>query len=132
VYIAFTALTVVLGLFSRKYGHALHDWLAAYAGDTLWGLCVYLAWSVVVPGKSMTRRGVCALLIAWTVEVSQLYQAPWINELRRTTAGALALGQGFLWSDLVCYAAGVGTGVVIESLLNSRLAKRGGGLESGA
>ena len=39
----------------------------------------------------------------------------WIDSIRRTTLGGLALGHGFLWSDLACYAAGVGQGVVIET-----------------
>ncbi len=39
---------------------------------------------------------------------------PWIDSVRQTTIGGLILGFGFLWSDLACYAAGVGLGVVIE------------------
>jgi len=50
------------------------------------------------------------------VELSQLYHAPWIDPIRRTTLGGLVLGFGFLWSDLACYAAGGGLGVLIEML----------------
>ena len=46
--------------------------------------------------------------------MSQLYHAPWIDSIRHTTLGGLILGYGFLWSDLACYAVGVGLGVVIE------------------
>ncbi|MDF2592272.1 MAG: hypothetical protein K0S75_1738, partial [Clostridia bacterium] len=39
----FYILTVIiLGLASRRYGELLPVWLAAYAGDVLWGLMVYL------------------------------------------------------------------------------------------
>ena len=48
------------------------------------------------------------------IEISQLYHAPWIDSIRRTTLGGLILGFGFLWSDLACYAVGVGLGVIIE------------------
>lgn len=125
MYIAFTAFTVALGLVSRIYRYALPDWLAMYAGDTLWGLCVFLAWSVVVPGKSVYSRGLCAVLIAWGVEISQLYQAEWIQAIRATTAGSLVLGHGFVWSDLVCYAVGVGMGMGIELMIEGRVNKSG-------
>ena len=49
------------------------------------------------------------------VEVGQLYHAPWIDSIRRTTLGGLVLGFDFVWSDLACYAVGVGLGVLIEA-----------------
>ena len=48
------------------------------------------------------------------VEVSQLFHAPWIDSIRRTTLGGLVLGFDFVWSDLACYAVGVGLGLLIE------------------
>lgn len=45
---------------------------------------------------------------------------PWLDALRHTRAGALALGQGFLWSDLACYAAGIAIGVFIERMIERR------------
>ena len=59
-----------------------------------------------------------------SVEVSQLYQAPWINALRATRIGALALGQGFLWSDVVCYALGVTLAVAVDSRIVRRSRSR--------
>ena len=37
------------------------------------------------------------------------------------------LGFGFLWSDLVCYAAGVGLGVVLERMAAGSAAAMTGG-----
>jgi hypothetical protein len=51
--------------------------------------------------------------------MSQLYHAPWIDSNRGTTLGALVLGHGFVWSDLACYAVGVGLGASIEFRLSS-------------
>jgi len=48
------------------------------------------------------------------IEMSQLYQAEWINNIRHTTLGGLILGQGFLWSDIVAYTAGVIIGALFE------------------
>jgi len=58
-----------------------------------------------------------ALAFSVAVELSQLYHAPWIDSIRHTTIGGLILGFDFVWSDLVCYAVGVGIGVVIEKAL---------------
>ncbi len=51
------------------------------------------------------------------VEISQLYQDPWINNIRNTLIGHLILGKGFLWSDLLAYTIGVITACAFEGLL---------------
>ena len=40
--IALIALTVVLGIGSRRYADFLPSFVAAYAGDTLWALAAFL------------------------------------------------------------------------------------------
>jgi hypothetical protein len=108
------ATTIVLGLGSRRFGSVLPGFIASYAGDTLWALALFLFLGLLLP--RMATGGVAALALAGSllVEVSQLYHAPWIDSVRRTTIGGLILGFGFLWSDLACYAAGVGLGVALE------------------
>ena len=63
---------------------------------------------------SLSRLGVLTLAVSWFVEFSQLYRASWIVELRATTAGAMFLGSGFLWSDIACYTAGVILACVVD------------------
>ena len=112
-----SALTVVaLGLGSRRFGGYLPGVVAAYAGDALWALGVFLGLGCVAPRTRTGHRAVVALAVSYGVEVSQLYQAPWIDALRHTTLGALVLGFGFLWSDLACYTAGVALGAVVDHL----------------
>lgn len=48
-----------------------------------------------------------AVLVCFTIELSQLYQAPWIIAIRKTIIGHYILGQGFLYSDLIAYSFGV-------------------------
>ena len=105
---------MLLGLGSRHYAAALPAWLAAYAGDTLWALLVF--WLVVLlrPRWPLPRVGVVAFGLALAVEISQLYQASWLNAIRHTTLGGLVLGYGFLWTDVVCYGAGVLAGCGLE------------------
>ena len=88
--------------------------MAAYAGDTLWALVAFLGIGLLLPRASTWRVAALAMSFSVMIEVSQLYHAPWIDSIRGTTLGALVLGHGFLWSDLACYAVGVGIGVLIE------------------
>ena len=60
------------------------------------------------------KRSVC--LFALVIETSQLFHTPWLDALRANRFAALVLGQGFLWSDLLCYAVGIALGVVMERL----------------
>lgn len=113
-YLLCAMVVLVLGLGSRRYGNDLPPFLSEYAGDTLWALLVFLGISVLRPNARLWLRGATALGIAFAVELSQLYHAPWIDGIRVTTLGGLVLGFGFLWTDLVCYAVGVGIGMSLD------------------
>ena len=113
-YLALWILIVVLGLGSRTYSDYLPLWVATYAGDTLWAAMVYWGISFLFPFTHLLRRATIALLFSYCIEVSQLYQADWINVIRGTTLGALVLGHGFLWSDMLCYTIVVGLAVLID------------------
>jgi hypothetical protein len=106
--------TIAAGLASRRYPALQPAWLARYAGDTLWAAMVFWGLALVRPRGSARVLGVAALGIAFADEVSQLYRAPWVDAIRATRLGALALGQGFLWSDLWCYTAGVSLAAAID------------------
>ena len=116
VQIILIALACLLGIGSRRYAHALPGFIAAYAGDTLWALAAFFGFGVILPRASTLRVAFLAMSFSVAVEVSQLYHAPWIDSIRHTTLGGLILGFDFVWSDLVCYAAGVGSGVLFEFL----------------
>ena len=113
-------MVILLGLASRKLAPSLPPFVAAYAGDTLWALTVFLGTGILFPRWPTRRVGTAALLFAFLIELSQLYHAPWIDAIRETTPGALVLGYGFLWTDLLCYAAGVGAGCLLERGITSR------------
>lgn len=112
--------TIALGLASRRFGAVLPEFVAAYAGDTLWALLVYLLATVLAPSAAIAQRALAALAFAFAIEASQLYHAPWIDGLRATRLGALVLGSGFLWSDLACYTAGIALGACAEALFTRR------------
>lgn len=110
-------LVTGLGLASRHFRASLPSFIAEYSGDALWALMVFLIVGFLwAKGKTLQVAG-AALAFAYAIEISQLYHAPWIDAIRHTTLGALVLGFGFLWSDLMCYTVGVGMGVLMELLL---------------
>lgn len=121
-WIALLVVVAICGLGSRRYGAILPHFIAAYTGDTAWSLAVFLALGLFFPRLAMWWAAALALLISFGVEVSQFYHAPWIDAIRSTTLGALALGWGFDPSDLACYTVGVGIGVVIETLATKSIA----------
>lgn len=111
-------MVIIAGLCSRKFATSLPHFVATYAGDTLWALLAFMLIGLAFPRRSTLQVAAAALLFSVVVEISQLYHAPWIDAIRSTTPGALLLGFTFLWSDLLCYTAGVATGVVAEILWN--------------
>ena len=119
-YLSLAVATIALGLYTRNPRSPLPELIATYGGDTLWAAMVYWLLSWWWSRVPISVRAAVSLCIATAVEFSQLYQAPWIVALRDNPIGALILGQGFLWSDLVCYAVGVVGAVLLDALLVSR------------
>lgn len=113
-------LTMLAGLASRKYGAHLPEWMGLYAGDALWAMLVYWLFRLIFPQQKKLKSAIFALAFAYFIEISQLYHAPWIDQLRHTRLGGLVLGFGFLWSDLVCYAIGIAVGFGLDSVSSSR------------
>jgi hypothetical protein len=94
----------------------LQGFIAAHAGDTLWALAAFLGIGLILPRASTQTIAMLAMAFSVAIELSQLYHAPWIDSIRHTTLGGLILGFGFVWSDLICYAVGVGLGLAIENI----------------
>lgn len=115
-YILFIIIVIIAGLASRKIA-GVPPWI----GDLLWALMVYLMVRALLIKSSVKRIAIISLIFCFGIEFSQLYQAPWINQLRQTLPGRLVLGQGFLWGDLLAYVVGIAIGVLFE---NRATAKR--------
>jgi len=79
-------------------------------------MAVFLGLGLLFPTLSTWWVVALALLVSNLVEFSQLCHAPWIDSIRGTMIGQLALGSGFDPKDLACDAVGVGIGVLIETV----------------
>ncbi|MES2306363.1 MAG: DUF2809 domain-containing protein [Gemmatimonadota bacterium] len=117
LYAALLVGTIGAGLASRAYPGFFPAFFAMYAGDTLWAMMVFWLLALLWRAAPTARLAAGAITIAVAVECSQLYHAPWLDAIRDTRIGALALGSGFLWSDLVCYAVGVAIAATLDRAL---------------
>ena len=115
LYLILIIITIILGLLSRKVSGLPHV-ISTYSGDVLWAMMVFFIIAFIFNKKSTIFIISWAIILSYSIEISQLYHAPWIDAIRNTTLGSLILGFGFLWSDLVCYTIGILIGVVIEYL----------------
>jgi hypothetical protein len=112
-YLILIVIVIVLGLLSRHFAA-----IPLFIGDILWATMIYFIMQFLFISKPVDFNVIAALLFCFAIEFSQLYKAPRINELRHTLLGRLVLGEGFLWSDLLCYVIGVGIGVGLEKILS--------------
>lgn len=113
-WIVLLAIVISLGLGTRVRALPFPLSFSGYLGDVLWALAVYVGYCLLFPGLAMMKVAILAAVTSLLVEFSQLYHALWIDSIRGTTLGHLLLGSGFDSIDLICYAAGIGVGVLIE------------------
>ncbi|MBE9602265.1 DUF2809 domain-containing protein [Pedobacter sp. MC2016-24] len=109
-YVGLIFLIILLGLLSRQF--AL---IPVSTGDALWATMIFFIVRFFLVDARVNSVAWIGLLICYLVEFSQLYQQPWINNIRQTLPGRLILGQGFLWSDLIAYAIGIFIAYLIDS-----------------
>lgn len=110
------------GLLSRRYPAWQPRVVATYAGDVLWAVMVFWGLALVWPRARTATLAGAALGVACVVEGSQLLQMPWLVAVRETRFGALALGQGFVWSDIACYAVGIAAASLLDAQTRRRAA----------
>jgi hypothetical protein len=115
-FFALILITIILGLLSRHI-----NGIPLFIGDILWGLMVYFIVRFLFINRTIKWVSIASLLFCYAIEFSQLYQAPWINNIRHTVIGGLVLGEKFLWGDILCYTVGISIGILAEKLIGRRL-----------
>lgn len=94
-------IVIIAGLLSRKT-----TLIPAITGDALYAVMMFLMVKFLLIHTDDRKIGIISLSICFLIEFSQLYDAAWINQIRNNTFGALVLGRGFLWTDLLAYTVG--------------------------
>ena len=117
LYAMLVLAVVATGLLWRSRLLPLPPFAFKYGGDALWALAVFLGCGFLLRGTSTAKVALLALGLAWGVEFLQLCHPPWLEAVRATVPGRLALGATFNWPDLLAYAVGIVAGAVMEHLL---------------
>ncbi len=117
IYLCLVLIVIFLGLSSRTYVDYLPNFLGKYAGDTLWATMVYFGFAFLFNKLTIKKVAIVSLIFSYGIEISQLYQGEWINNVRSTLIGSLVLGHGFLFSDLICYTIGIFMAMIIDKFI---------------
>lgn len=116
LYAGMIIIVIILGLCSRKIANVMPDFLNIYLGDALWALMIFISFGFIFREMETKTVALIGISFCYLIELSQLYHANWIDNIRNTTLGGLVLGCVFSWSDLLAYAIGIGAGVTIDIL----------------
>jgi hypothetical protein len=111
-YLFLIVIIIIFGLLSRHL-----KGIPLFIGDILWATMVYFIVRFLFKHRTIKWITIASLLFCYAIEFSQLYQAPWINNIRHTVIGGLILGEVFMWGDMLSYTVGVGIGILIEKFL---------------
>lgn len=122
-YLAATLVVILLGLASRSERLDIPWFIAKYAGDTLWGLVVFVGLGFLFPRQSTLAVGILAIAFACSVEFSQLFHPPWLDAIRAYRLAGLVLGTPsatFAWGDIGSYLVGIAGGIAAELAIYRR------------
>jgi hypothetical protein len=108
------AAAIALGLASRRFRPGLPAFVGAYAGDTLWATAVFVTAGLLWPRARTAPLAAGSALFALAIELSQLAHPGWLQAVRHWPLAGYLIGYDFAWSDLACYAAGIGLGVAVD------------------
>ena len=100
-YFILILLVLILGILSRK----IPD-IPLFIGDVLYAVLIYFGLRLLFIHLKTHKTFLLSLLFCFGIEILQLVQIDWLIAIRKTTLGHYILGQGFLWSDLLCYIIG--------------------------
>ncbi|MFC5454463.1 DUF2809 domain-containing protein [Prosthecobacter fluviatilis] len=117
------ALVLGAGLLWRSCYLPLSSFLSKYGGDALWALSVFLAVGLCFRHASTWRITLISFAFSWGIEFSQLYHAPWLDQLRSSLPGRLVLGSTFNAPDLLAYLVGIILGAAAERVCCFKLSQ---------
>jgi hypothetical protein len=106
-YFVLIIIIIPIGLSTRSRLNIYPSLVKEYGGDVLYATLVFFLVRLLAPKAPFLKVASITYLFCILVEMLQLYQEPWLEKIRHTFPFGLILGYGFLWSDWICYAAGV-------------------------
>ena len=108
-YFILILLVMILGIVSRKISN-----IPLFIGDVLYAVLIYFGLRFLFINLKTYKTFLLSLLFCFGIEILQLVQIDWLIAIRKTTLGHYILGEGFLWSDLLCYVVGTLVAFLID------------------
>ena len=105
-------ITLILGVLSRKI-----IGIPLFIGDVLYAVLIYFGFRFLIMDSKKSTSLLLSLIFCFGIEILQLVQIDWLIAIRKTTLGHYILGEGFLWSDLLCYIMGTSMAFLIDKKL---------------
>ncbi len=121
VYTGVIAVTIVIGLKSRSSSTDSSTLFGQYGGDILWAFMIYWGAALLFFKQTVKLPTAVSFVFSYAIEFSQFCKWEKLMELRATRFGALILGHGFLFSDLICYSIGIAAAVLIDYFIVRRI-----------
>ena len=112
-YIYISLVIIFLGLFSR-YGFIPFPSLV---GNIIWATFIYFVIRIIYIKQKKYIVAIISSIFLILIEFSQLYHAPWINDIRNFSLAGIVLGYCFHYDDLLSYIFGVFVGFMIDKRL---------------
>ncbi|WP_443662325.1 ribosomal maturation YjgA family protein [Clostridium sp.] len=116
LYSGMLIIVISLGLCSKMMANVIPNHMNLYLGDALWALMIFIVLGFVFREMETNIVAIIGISFCYIIEISQLYHASFIDNIRKTTLGGLVLGYVFSWSDFLGYAIGILIGVILEIL----------------
>lgn len=111
-YFIITLTVLFLGIVSRKIAD-----IPLFFGDILYAVLIYFGIRFLFIHWHIYKTFLVSFLFCFSIEILQLVKFDWLVTLRTTTMGHYILGQGFLWSDLICYFIGTSFAFISDKKL---------------
>jgi len=122
-YAAAVIICIALGLGSRRFADVLPLFVAEHAGDMLWASMVYFGFRAAGIHRRLAWSVWLSIAFSFAIEFSQLISADWIVRIRNTGIGALILGKGFVYMDLIRYVCGIGLAFIVDLIGLKRISR---------
>jgi hypothetical protein len=121
IHLRILALIIVIsiGLGSRLL-EIEASWIRNYLGYILYATMIFFLMRITLSQTTSDLKvRVYAVAFCFAIEFLQLVQIPFLVYLRTETPLKYILGQGFLYSDLFCYAVGSALGFYINKVIET-------------
>ena len=111
-------LIIASGLALRRLGPGLGlpFFFVKYGGSVLRGTMGFFLVAIAAPPRSPLAIALISATVAICVELFRLVHAPWLDDFRLTTLGALLIGRVFSPWNMLAYGVGIVLGMRLDRL----------------